>query len=274
MLGQQSLVLVARILATAVEVDDQSGHWSPRLDLHAQGIANQGSWHARRHCPAHDYAGEQVDHDSQVEPACAGTDVRDIRGISLIRRCRAELSGKDVQRNRQSVLAVGRVYEFALPDWLQAGLLHQAAHLVTPDLQIAVGQCRDEPAAPVTLADAHKRGTQMRARFAKHRRSCVTLGFVKSSLANAKKTTSLCDRYGLRLQIIDEPIANLSSRAKKADALLRRPHHYEVDGFPAPTDGFPAAKPITVCQFLAGLVARPRTVPSNDGLLRLLRSTC
>ena len=91
------------------------------------------------------------------------------------------------------MLAVGRVYEFALPDWLQAGLLHQAAHLVAPDLQAAVGQCRDKPAAAVTLAAAHERGTQMHARFAKHRRSCTTLGLVKSSPANTKETTGLCE---------------------------------------------------------------------------------
>lgn len=38
MLGQQNLVLTARILAVAVGVDDQSGRWAPRLDRHSQGI--------------------------------------------------------------------------------------------------------------------------------------------------------------------------------------------------------------------------------------------
>jgi hypothetical protein len=113
------------------------------------------------------------------------------------------------------MLAVGCVYEFALPDWLQAGLLHQTAHLVTPDLQAAVGQFRDKPAAAVTLAAAHERGTQMHVRFAKHRRSGTTLGFVKSSPANTKETTGLCDRYGLRLQLMDEPIAHLSSGQRR-----------------------------------------------------------
>jgi len=46
------------------------------------------------------------------------------------------------------MLAVGRVYEFALLGWLQAGLFHQVALLVTPGLQAAIGQCRDKPAAP------------------------------------------------------------------------------------------------------------------------------
>jgi hypothetical protein len=79
------------------------------------------------------------------------------------------------------MFAVGRVYEFALSDWLQAGLLHQAAHLVTPELHVAVDQCCDKPAAAVTLAAAHERGTQMPARFVKYRRNCTMLGFVKSS---------------------------------------------------------------------------------------------
>jgi len=84
------------------------------------------------------------------------------------------------------MLAVGRMHEFALPDWLHASLFQQTAHLVTLDLQAAIGQCCDKSAAAVTLAAAQERGTQMHARFAKHRRSCTTLGFLKSSPANTK----------------------------------------------------------------------------------------
>jgi hypothetical protein len=92
------------------------------------------------------------------------------------------------------MLAVGRVHELALPDWLQAGLLHQPAYLVTPDLKAAIGQrCNQAPAA-VALPTAYERGTQMHARFAKSRRDSTAPGFVKSSPAHAQKATSLCDR--------------------------------------------------------------------------------
>lgn len=63
--------------------------------------------------------------------------------------------------------AVGRVDEFALPHRLQAGLLHQPTHLVTADLQAAIGQCRDQATAAVTLTAAHECGTQIHARLQK-----------------------------------------------------------------------------------------------------------
>jgi len=41
------------------------------------------------------------------------------------------------------------VHEFALSYWLQAGLLHQAAHLVTADVEAAISQRRDQATAAV-----------------------------------------------------------------------------------------------------------------------------
>jgi len=91
------------------------------------------------------------------------------------------------------MLAVGRVHELTLPDWLQAGLLHQPAYLVTPDLKAAIGQRCNQASAAVASATAHVRGTQMHARFAKSRRDSTALGFIKSSPAHAKKSAGLCD---------------------------------------------------------------------------------
>lgn len=135
MLGQQRLVLLARILAAAIRMDDQSGRWTARFDRHTQGVANQGGRHARRHRPAYDSAREQVEYNSQVKPPGASPDIRDIRCVSQIRRRRVELSGKHVLRNWQSMLAISRVHELALLDWLQASLLHELAYLVTPTLK-------------------------------------------------------------------------------------------------------------------------------------------
>ena len=163
------------------------------------------------------------------------------------------------------MLTISRVHELALPDWRQAGLLHELAYLVAPDLQAAIGKHRNQTAAAVTLATAHECCTQMHASFAKSRRDGTALGFIKSSPVYVKKTAGLCDRYGLRLQLVDEPVAHLSSRAKKVDAFLIRPHHYEADGFPAPTVEYAAAQPSAACQYRAGHVAQLRTVPSSDG---------
>ena len=70
-------------------------------------------------------------------------------------------------RNWQAMLTISRVHELALPDWLQAGLLHGLAYLIAPDLQAAIGKRRNQTAAAVTLATAHECCTQMHASFAK-----------------------------------------------------------------------------------------------------------
>jgi len=74
---------------------------------------------------------------------------------------------KHVRRSRQDVLAVGRVHEPALPDWPQAGLLHEPPYLKRSDLETAVGQRADQVTAAVTLAADYDRGMQMHARFVK-----------------------------------------------------------------------------------------------------------
>ena len=77
MFGQHGLVMVARILAAAVGKNDQSCRRPASLNGHAQSIADQSSWYARRHRPAHEPAREQVEHDSQIQPAGASADLRD-----------------------------------------------------------------------------------------------------------------------------------------------------------------------------------------------------
>jgi hypothetical protein len=47
MLGQQRLVLVARTLVTAIQMNHQSGRWTARSYRHTQGVANQCGPHAR-----------------------------------------------------------------------------------------------------------------------------------------------------------------------------------------------------------------------------------
>jgi hypothetical protein len=50
---------------------------------------------------------------------------------------------KHVRRNRQRILAIGRMHELALPNRFQAALTHYVAHLVTPDLKTVIGQRRE-----------------------------------------------------------------------------------------------------------------------------------
>jgi hypothetical protein len=124
------------------------------------------------------------------------------------------------------MLAVGLMHDLALPNWLQAGLLHQSAHLVTPDLEAAIGQCCDQATAALTLAAAHERRTQMYACFVKSRLGGTVFGFVKPAKLT-QKAAGLCDRKGLHLQRVDEPVVHLSSRD-----LSKRPgtlDHYRLD---------------------------------------------
>jgi len=74
-------------------------------------------------------------------------------------------------------------------------------------------------------ADA-RLGTQMHAYFAQSRLGGTVLGFVKPSSAHIEKAAGLWDRNALHLQLVDEPVAHLSSRAKKADTFFIRPLHF------------------------------------------------
>lgn len=65
-------------------------------DGQLQRRADQFGVHGRSHRPAHDFAGVQVQHHRQVQPAAAGADIGDVAHPGLVWAARVEASRQQV----------------------------------------------------------------------------------------------------------------------------------------------------------------------------------
>jgi hypothetical protein len=83
---------------------------------------------------ANDTAGEEVEHDGEVEPALRRPDVGDIRPPLLVRAVRREVLRHKVRGYRPSMFAVRRALEAPLLSRDQLVLAHQPSRAVSPDL--------------------------------------------------------------------------------------------------------------------------------------------
>ena len=99
------LKCLAGVLTAPVGVMQQARCRSPAEPGHGQGIGHDIRRHARLQRPADHFAVEQVEHDSQVEPAFIRPQVGDIRRPDLIGRRRREVSGQQVSARVKVVVA-------------------------------------------------------------------------------------------------------------------------------------------------------------------------
>jgi hypothetical protein len=90
-LGEPFLVVTSGILAAAVGVVHQTGQRPTPLKRHVQRSQRQLLGHLLVHRPADHLAGEEVEHDGQVQPAFAGPDVAQIGQPDRVRRLDREL---------------------------------------------------------------------------------------------------------------------------------------------------------------------------------------
>jgi hypothetical protein len=101
----------------AIGVEQESRRRPPLRQGHGQRLGRKPLVQERRHGPADEAAGVEIEHDGQVEPALAGAhrgDVGDpapIRGAEKSRRRRSGAAGSSawavaVQRKRRSVQAM------------------------------------------------------------------------------------------------------------------------------------------------------------------------
>ncbi len=114
-LGQQGLMCIAGVLAAAIRMHDQSRSRLALRDGQLQCPVHQRGLHVRRHRPARHLARVQVQHDRQIQPAAARSDVSDVGHPRLVGPRRVELPVQHIGRNRQRMFAVGRLHELALP---------------------------------------------------------------------------------------------------------------------------------------------------------------
>src|ERR1700730_14510010 len=65
-------VIGGGVLAAAIGMVDQAGRRLLPLDGHGQGCDGQFRPHVVTHRPADDFAGEEIEHDGQIEPPFGG----------------------------------------------------------------------------------------------------------------------------------------------------------------------------------------------------------
>src|SRR5208337_5096872 len=124
---QRPTIIVARVLAPSVRVEDQI----PGLGSTSKGLAQRLERKLARdmlaHREAYDAAREQIQDRGQIEPTLCGPDVRDIGDPGQVRRVHAEVSHQDVRRHRKRMIRVRRPLETTPSTACKALLSHQAS---------------------------------------------------------------------------------------------------------------------------------------------------
>ena len=196
-------------------------------DGHLQCRAHQPSRHRRAHRPAHNLARVQVQHCRQIQPAAARTDVGDVADPGLIGQGLIELPVEHIARHSHGVFAICGVDKLAPPNRPQAIEPHQNTHSMATHGQTTLGHGSPQSAAAIRLVACCKGGFEVHTGSTHHRlnqtlpvrcHACVVAG-----AANFEDTARLANsHFGacLLLQVFNQLVAHLSSRAKKADAFF------------------------------------------------------
>ena len=160
---------------------------------------------------------------SQIQPAAARSDVGDVSDPRWVGRRRIELSIQHVGSDRQCMLAVGGVYELALPRRAQAMLAHQTAHAIAAHCDASQGHCRSQTTACVSITTGGECSFLMHAGLAYWRRDLPAFACrVIARAADLQHPAKLRHWHGvvLLLQLLDELEAHRNSRAKKAEVFF------------------------------------------------------
>src|SRR5581483_1566120 len=103
-----ALVLLARVLATAIGVMNESGSWTPSLQRHGQRRGCEWRRQTIAHRPSDNASRVEVENRGEVEPAFPRFDVRDVGHPDLVRCVCREVALEQVRRDRHLVLGVRR----------------------------------------------------------------------------------------------------------------------------------------------------------------------
>src|SRR4029079_17533267 len=185
---------VARILAAAVTVEEESGGGLPKADGGVQGFADERGLHALAQAPADHFAREQVDDDRQVHPALPGPQVRDVARPRRIRAVHDELPLEQVGRDRQSVLGVGRRLVFPRALRPNAILAHQPGHTLAAHAVALLGEFALNARRPIAAPEVSEQATHEAAELgvlASVRYLLLSLPFVVGDCRDAQHMAHL-----------------------------------------------------------------------------------
>ena len=120
------------VLAAAIGMVSEAGRRLLPLDGHGQGRDGQFRPHVVTHRPADDFAGEEIEHDGQIEPPFPGWHVGDVGEPNLIGPLGGEFLVEPVGGDRQVVMAVRGAHQ--KPPWRScpdAVMMHEAFDAAT-----------------------------------------------------------------------------------------------------------------------------------------------
>jgi hypothetical protein len=152
---------VESALAAVIGVVHQARRGVALADGHVQGVQDQFGAQMVGHRPAHDPAGEAVQHHRQVQPALVGALLGDVGHPQPVRPWRREVPLHQVRRWCSGRVAACRPVPSTAVDALQAVVTHQpgdpfAADVdiqAQPELGVYAWRAIGAPAAGMDLAD-------------------------------------------------------------------------------------------------------------------------
>jgi len=124
--------------------------WTLAGDGHLQGPGDELGVLVGRHRPAHDPAGEDVEHHGQEQESRPGGHVGDVGHPPLPRSRGGEVSLHEVGRRAGPLVSAGGATELAPGHALDAGVVHQPGHPVGSHLLVVL--CDQlGPDAPIAI---------------------------------------------------------------------------------------------------------------------------
>jgi hypothetical protein len=151
---QQVLHAGGEILAAAVGVKEEPRRGAALGQGHGQRFADQLLRQRAVHRPAHDPAGEEVEHDGQMEPALAGADRGDVRHPGAVGGGRPEDALEPIGRGGQLRAGGGRPAEVALGAGDDPFPAHEPGDAVATTRNALVPELLMDPGRAIRLAPA------------------------------------------------------------------------------------------------------------------------
>ena len=222
--AEQRLIVDRAVLRSAVGMVNQPGCRVASHQSTAQGFDREIAFQAVTRRPADDTAREEVQDDSEVEPALCRPDVGYVCPPFSVRRIRREVLGHQIGGDGPCVLTVRRPFEAPFLACNQLVLTHQAGCGMPPDLMAIVDEVAVHARAAIGAVRQREGRPDMRQIdhvLPPAQTSWPFLPRKEAVLADPKDVAHPVDREAGLLRFDEAEGHRLPSFAKKAAAFLR-----------------------------------------------------
>ena len=223
MVDHELTIVIARVLAAPVAVEEQARSRPPLSESHPQGGQSQFVGDPGRHRPSHDDAREQVDHDRQVQPAFRSPHVGNVANPNTIRRSNREFTGQDVRCDRPTMVRLGRHPKLSPMLGSNAGDSHHPRDSVLRDRILRRSKLLENPRASIGATARFVNRTDLL------QQTIIGLGASTRPSAAPGVVAAACDLQDIAQHPdrikgplrVDESVSHRLSFAKKAVAFFR-----------------------------------------------------